>query len=417
MNKTVIIASLIAAGAGFVAGLMVQQAMDKGKPAEFESSTHRKDGNSEALQAEIGQAVKEKNAEKLRYEHELTGLREELSNMKTERDAALKNAVEAGSGLAVEIPENTLPEPAEKKIISDEDMRKYAKALAKMRKLKQEGKDPNSDPEVQTALMEFIGDFLKITAKYGIDPMSPMGFYNAPEVRELIYGLTGAFFDEMSLPLSEFQKAKIQEIIAKTGEQAEKMKDDTISEVQKQINMYDFYAEKNRELRDVLSAEQYSVMAESEILPIVSSSSGYTRSVWDEAEDRLGAENAVLSKWADEMELNDAEKQNLTASAERFVYDYAELKSSFESKYGKEFIDMFLADPGNDKKEREAFWAKKEEYEKQNPDYKIKSGEVETEFLKLQLKYQEEMTGYLPKEKEEAVKKQNPLIFKFPNLK
>ncbi|MBI5361377.1 MAG: hypothetical protein HZA48_12440 [Planctomycetes bacterium] len=296
MNKTAIIIILIAAGAGFTAGLAVQRAIDKGKLVEIVSDSRA------SSQTDIEPAKKEIKQDILRYEEEIRKLHEELKAMEAKTDAAFNSAgsaAGASAGSPAEIPENISAGPAEKKIISDEDMRKYAKALAKMGKLKQEGKDPNSDPEVQTALMEFIGDFLKITAKYGIDPMSPMGFYNAPEVRELIYGLTGAFFDEMSMPLSEFQKAKIQEIIARTGAQAEKMKDDTISEVQKQINVYDFYAEKNRELRDVLSAEQYSVMVGSEIMPIVSASSGYTRSVWDNAEDRPGAQNAVLSKWAE----------------------------------------------------------------------------------------------------------------------
>lgn len=414
MNKTVIVIVLLAAGAGFTAGLVVQRSMDKEKPVETVSDSRA------ALQAEIDRTENEKKHEKLRYEGEIRELQEELRAVEIERDAALDNvrrAIEEVSELPAEIPGNIPAEPVEKKIISDEDMRKYAKALAKMGKLKLEGKDPNSDPEVQTVLMEFIGDFLKITAKYKIDPTSPMGFYNSPEVRDLICDLTGAFFDEMSMPLNGFQKSKIQEIIESTGKEAEKMKDDSVSKVQKQIDLYGYYVEKDRELRDVLSADQYGIMADGEIIPIMSAFSGFTRSVWDKAEDRPGAESAVLSRWAEDMELNDAEKQNLTASAEHFVYDYAELKNNLESKYGSEFMGIFLAEPGNDKKEREAFITIKNEYEEKNPDYKIKTREVETEFLKLQLKYQQEMAGYLPKEKEEAVKKQNPLIFKFPNLK
>lgn len=410
-----IVIVLTALAAGFVAGMLVQRSIESEEPVLSVS------GSPKASQAENTQANAEQEKIRLRYENEISRLEDEISNLEI-KIAELKGRDDDITHKAVPEASPETPVAAagheERNATSGIDMRKYAKAIAKISRLRKEGKEPELDAETRTTMMEFIGDFLKLSAKYNIDPTSPMGFYSAPEVRDLINGLTEAFFDEMAMPLSGFQKVKLRDIMDKTGLQAEKMKDDSISEVQKQITMNGFYLEKDAELKNILNAEQYNMLSDGEVMPVFSAFSDFTRSAWDKAEDTQSAQNAVLSRWAEEMELDDTEKQNLSAPAEHFVQDYASLKTGLESKYGREFMDLYLAEPeGKDKKEIEAYIAKKKEYEEKDPDYETKTMQVETAFLELQLKYQKETAAYLPKEKEEAVKKQAPVVFKFPYLK
>ncbi|MEW6027420.1 MAG: hypothetical protein AB1599_09030 [Planctomycetota bacterium] len=311
-------------------------------------------------------------------------------------------------------------EPKDKSSQSKENMRRYAKAILAMY-----GKDDalRNDPALQNTFQELTADMMKLMARHNInfnmwggDEELYKG-YAVPEIRQWFCELGAAMFEELGQPLTEAQLKAVDEAMAQTAEEGKKLDEPTLSRLEKAILFQKFKSERSRIFAGIFTDEQ------NQKLPDIASNmiggnpyrSEISSRIDDKSRSREECSNAVMQRWANELKLNEGEKQNIRYFSDMYVNEYAALKAGVEAEYGREFVDYYLQRYDRSNKElQQNWWRQRYEYFK-TPENKSRQESANLRFAELQLKYQKQLQDALP-DRQEQIKTQRPQITHFPYL-
>jgi len=356
-------------------------------------------------------------------------LRQKLADTEKEKTAYQAQIADLQKELATAIKPEITKEPPDKKpeekgLINKDDLRKYAKGAKKFIELKEQGSSVGAkiDPETEkmlSSLIQFHSDIMRILNQNKINWTSSLDVFRVPEVRQVFAELEACIFEEIGLPLSDVQKAKIIENKELIHKEAEKLNDESLSALEEYIMTRKISDQACKRIQDILTNEQYQKSSHflDKFGSFAMEEDMFTNASYRiiNERDRVKAVDQLLEYWAGALELNDTEKQCIKPVADRYISDNIVLKKTLERENGKEFMDYYLGRAPNDEAEKESFEGKQREYMKNNPDFYKKCDIVNMQFLELQLKYQKEIALLLPT-KEELIKKQGPCVEQFPYL-
>jgi len=300
---------------------------------------------------------------------------------------------------------------------------KVANAMVKLRQLRK--KHPESDDDAPKEIKDqrsmLFMEMMSALKELKIPMNNAMALYEKPEGREFLSDTVSSMFSELGVPLNESQSENIISLVNKIGSDVAWVNDNSLTKIDKkvkelgvQVNLFDGI---DKVLNDDQKSKFYNELGGQDIYFFGGHGRSSGKRVTTEG-DRTAAAQAVLKNWGESLKLNDSDKNSLQPLAEKFVEEYSGLKSQIEQNLQKDFatvyFDKSVKNLSDDEQKKEL--KRRQEFKEKTPDYGTKSSAVDIQFLELQSKFQTQLKSSLPAEKQDSIKKMDPVRYSFPDL-
>jgi hypothetical protein len=286
--------------------------------------------------------------------------------------------------------------------------------LGKRNAASREGNPGGSDHE----RMRITGEMMKIMADLEIGDINRLLFtgnlsiLNDPDTRKLFVNVAVGVFDELGTPMTKDQVGQYESVLERLASLEKGIVNDSQTPAEKAIARLqnaDAINAMLNEISNIFTAEQKTgaeaieargggrgpgpqdrTTFPSQMNMLKPSVQSWTLS---STKERARASEQVLDRWTGGAA---ASREAVKPLADQYVAEYAGLKKSYESAYGKELMDYYLDRRPGDSAGRQNYNQSKSNFIQANPGYEVTKRAMDIEFLQLQNKYQKEVARLSP---------------------
>ncbi|MFA5795469.1 MAG: hypothetical protein WC980_10450 [Candidatus Brocadiia bacterium] len=289
-------------------------------------------------------------------------------------------------------------------------MQELGRLLARLNTLTpQLGRGRGSDPE----RMKLTGEMMKIMGELEIEDFNrlvfsgDLGIMSNPDNRKLFVNVAIGLFEQMGKPMTPEQVARYESTLDQLAGLDKSITNDSQNATERMIARL-----QNANAINAILTEMTGIFTPDQVAVVQGNNMGGGRNGPDRSifpsqmdmlkpsaqsmtvsntKERTSAADQITNRWARDA----ASREAIKPLANQYISDYALLKKSLESSYGKETMDYYLernrsTGAGGGRGSQQTYNQTKDSYIQSNPGYEAAKVAMDIQFLQLQNKYQKE---------------------------